>query len=163
MAFDGAWSPLEHRGPARRLVAALKFKGAPGIADAMAAAIAARAPEGALDGELLVPVPADPMRQRLRGIDHAALLAAGLAGVCRRPVAPLLRRRGRAAAHTTLSRAQRMASQSPTLHVVKAPPATVVLVDDVHTTGATLDTCARALLDAGCTRVRAVTFCRTLP
>ncbi len=41
-------------------------------------------------------------------------------------------------------------------------PRRALLVDDVHTTGATLDACARALLDAGCGEVVAVTYARTL-
>jgi predicted amidophosphoribosyltransferase len=43
-----------------------------------------------------------------------------------------------------------------------AVPAPVLLVDDVHTTGATLDSCARALAQAGAPRVVAVTYARTL-
>ncbi len=60
-AFSRAWAPVAHAGPARELVAALKFRGALRVADAMAAQIAARAPRGLLDG-VLVPVPSHRAR-----------------------------------------------------------------------------------------------------
>ena len=43
-----------------------------------------------------------------------------------------------------------------------APPRAALLVDDVHTTGATLDACARALKAGGAETVAAVTYARTL-
>jgi predicted amidophosphoribosyltransferase len=46
--------------------------------------------------------------------------------------------------------------------VAAEAPARVVLVDDVHTTGATLQACASALVSAGSSQIRAVTYARTL-
>jgi predicted amidophosphoribosyltransferase len=46
--------------------------------------------------------------------------------------------------------------------LVAAPPEAVLLVDDVHTTGATLDACARVLKAGGAHAVAAVTYARTL-
>src|SRR5437764_13996794 len=56
------FAPLAYEGPARALVRALKFRGATLAAEAMAAAIAAGAPSGMLEGERLVPVPLHPRR-----------------------------------------------------------------------------------------------------
>lgn len=61
-AFSRAWAAAEHAGPARALVAALKFRGAVGLADAMGAEMAHRAPPEMLGAAVLVPVPADPWR-----------------------------------------------------------------------------------------------------
>jgi predicted amidophosphoribosyltransferase len=62
-----------------------------------------------------------------------------------------------------LSRADRLASgQARRVTVVGAVPASCVLVDDVHTTGATLHACALALREGGAERVVAVTATRTL-
>jgi predicted amidophosphoribosyltransferase len=160
-AFSSAWAPLAHAGPARATVAALKFHGALPVADAMAAAMAATAPRGLLAGATLVPVPAHAGRRRARGFDHAAALAAALGRRTGRPVAHALRRAddGR---QLGAGRRQRLAADR--LRVVARGPAppVAVLVDDVHTTGATLSACARALRAAGAGDVRALTYARAL-
>jgi predicted amidophosphoribosyltransferase len=171
-AFSGAWAPVAYAGAVPALVNGLKERGAVGLARLMAAQIAATVPPGWWAGTpsvALVPVPADPLRRRRRGVDHAARLAAELAPRCGLPVAPVLTRPlavgGRQAGR---SRAQRLASDR--LAVVlrtdrRAPsavPSAAILVDDVHTTGATLHACALALRESGALDVRAVTYARAL-
>ena len=71
-AFPRAWAPLAYEGVARRLVAALKFRGALPAADLMAAHMAANLPASLRDPAVaLVPVPAAPARRRARGFDPA--------------------------------------------------------------------------------------------
>lgn len=155
-----AWAPLAHAGPARELVLALKFRGALALADAMAAPLAARAPAALLEGATLVPVPPHRARSRARGFDHAALLARALArrtGLALRPC--LARASG--APQEGAGRRVRLQPGRANVSVRRPPPAVVLLIDDVHTTGATLSACARALLSAGAEEVRCVTYART--
>jgi predicted amidophosphoribosyltransferase len=165
-AFAAAWAPLAYAGPVPALVNGLKERGAVGLARTMAAQIAATAPPGTWAGAL-VPVPADPWRRRRRGVDHAARLAAELAPRCGLPVAPVLVRPATRPAprQAGRSRAQRLgAGAEVRLRSRSAPvPPVAILVDDVHTTGATLHACALALRAGGARDVRVVTYARTLP
>jgi predicted amidophosphoribosyltransferase len=178
LAFTRAWAPLGYQGVARDLVAALKFGGALPLAGLMAAHIAANLPadlrrrgppvrdEGSAAEErappAVVAVPAQPRRARRRGFDPAGALAAGLAARTALPRSAPLRRRDRAPRQVGLGRAQRRRGERIAVEAVAPAAARVLLVDDVHTTGTTLDVCARALLGAGAREVVAVTYARTL-
>jgi ComF family protein len=158
-SFDAAWAPLAYEGPARDLVAAMKFRGRLAAVDVMAAQMVAglRRHPG-----ILVAVPAHPRRRRARGFDQASELARALGARTGRRVEEPLRRDGRATRQVGLSRERRRAPERVRFSVRGQPPQTVVLVDDVHTTGATLDACARALKEAGTRRVVALSYVRAL-
>jgi len=163
-AFERAWAPLAHAGAARRLVAALKFRGALPVARLMAAQLAATAPRELLDGAALVPVPLHPARCRARGFDQAALIAHALAARSGLPLAACLRRSGAPTRQLGAGRsARRDAAERQRLRVHGPAPARALLLDDVHTTGATFDACARALRAAGAGHVAALAYCRALP
>ena len=161
-AFERSWAPLAHEGVGRTVVRALKYDARLCVADAMAAQLAAGAPSGMLGiGAALVPVPADPARRRARGYAHVELLSAALARRARLPVARCLRQAGHAPAQVGRRRTERLARQPGIRPVGRAPPV-AVLVDDVHTTGSTLDACARVLREAGAESIVAVTYTRAL-
>ena len=106
-----------------------------------------------------MPVPTAPLRSLLRGFDPAEEIAAELAERSGRPLRRgCLTRRG-AGRQVGRRRAARL-GDPPRIAAVGEAPRSVVLVDDVLTTGATLSACARALRDAGAVRVVAVTFSR---
>lgn len=161
--FDAAWAPLAHSGTARALVAALKFRGGLAAADAMAAHIAAGAPADLLTAPaVLVPVPSHPRRRRARGFDQAQRLAAALARRTGLEFRVALRRSGAAARQLGSTRRARLKPGRLTVVASGPAPARTVLVDDVHTTGATLRACAAALRRAGAERVACVTYARAL-
>ena len=111
---------------------------------------------------VVVPVPAHRGRRRRRGFDPAGVLAERFAARTGAVVADCLRRRDRSGEQARTGRAVRRRAGRLAIEAAGAVPADALLVDDVHTTGATLDACARALRSAGCERVAALTYARTL-
>jgi predicted amidophosphoribosyltransferase len=159
--FAAAWAAVAYEGVARDALHALKFAGARPLAGVMAAQIAAGAPPGLLAGAV-VAVPPHPGRRRARGYDPADLLARALARRTGLPLERSLRRGGGAVRQLGAPRHVRRAPGRLAVTAIRRAPPDVVLVDDVHTTGATLGACAAALLRAGAERVVAVTWARTL-
>jgi predicted amidophosphoribosyltransferase len=158
-----AWAPVAYAGPATGLVAALKFRGALQCADLMAAQIAAGAPPGLLRaGAVLVPVPTHPARRRRRGYDQAHLLARALATRTGLPVGACLRRIGGDARQLGADRAERLQEGRLRLRCRGPAPELAILVDDVHTTGATLRAAAGALRAAEARDIMVITWARTL-
>lgn len=113
-------------------------------------------------GHALVPVPAGPARLAERGIDPAAELARALGRLWDLPVAEVLRRPRDGPRQRGASRHRRLTGVRGAFAASGDVPANCCLVDDVHTTGATLAEAARALRSAGARAILAVTVARTL-
>jgi len=104
-------------------------------------------------------IPPTPEALIRRGFDHGGALAAPVAAAVSRPVTVLLTRDA-ALDQRRLSRAARARNAADTFCAVTAPPRRILLVDDVLTTGATLDAASGALLDAGAEAVRVAVVAR---
>jgi predicted amidophosphoribosyltransferase len=165
-AFARSWAPLAYAGSARALVLALKRSRALAAIELMAAQLAAGVPRELLDDVVLVPIPAHPERVRGRGFDQADRLAGALASRTGLPRSPCLRRAPGSARQAGASRAVRLVEDRLAIEFrggKRQIPPRALLVDDVHTTGATLRAGAAALRRSGSVWVGAVTYARTVP
>jgi ComF family protein len=147
-------------GIARDAVHALKFQNHHAIAPMMARLMASRVE--AVRADVVIPVPLHPSRRRERGYDQAALLARHLARSLSLPArTDVLRRVRKTRQQTTLDGIERRENVRGAFAVV-APLAgeRVLLVDDVYTTGSTMEEAAHALHEAGSGSITAVVFAR---
>ena len=163
--FTRARSAVWLEGPAREAVHHLKYAGWWRVTEVMAEAM--RGLEPLANSGVLVPIPLTQKRLRTRGYNQSERLARALAD--RRTAGPpvridLLRRGRETPTQTALTPEERRANVAGafTVHASRLPD-TVVLVDDVFTTGATLAEAAGACLAAGVKQVEAVTFARARP
>jgi ComF family protein len=154
-AFASSAAVFVYRGIVRELVIAFKSGGRRRLASLFAPYLACLLEERR-PGTAVVPVPSRP---GLRAPDAVELLARQLE---RRHGIRVLRLLSRlpGPAQKSLSYAERLRNLQGRISVARGvlPSGTLVLLDDVFTTGATLDACTRALLAAGAARVDAVTL-----
>ena len=156
---DLAVSASPFDGVARRVVHGLKYGRRLSLAGVAAEAMLRALPDGERP-DAVVPVPAGPWRWRRRGFDPAEEIAIALSERSGLPYAPCLRR-DRGPRQVGRRRSQRL-TDGPRVRAVADPPGSVLLIDDVWTTGATLAACAAALRAAGSGRVVALTLAHAL-
>jgi ComF family protein len=153
------------KGPARSLVIELKYhRGLHVLAD-MAEVFRRSTPLLAhVRGAVLVPVPLHARKARERGYNQALLLAGALADAAGEGtrVRPLLQRVIDTPTQTAFDRRTRMANLKNAFALARGadinPALHYIIVDDVFTTGSTLNSCARALRGAGALSLDVVTF-----
>lgn len=164
-AFRAGRTVVLFKGPARALIIELKYHRGLQVLQDMAE-IVRRSPS-VLDwvrGAVLVPVPLHPRKARERGYNQAGLLAGVLARAAASGtrVETLLRRVNDTETQTAFDRRTRMANLKNAFALAKGaalnPTLHYILVDDVFTTGSTLNSCARALRRAGALNLDVVTF-----
>jgi ComF family protein len=153
----------EYNGALRHIVHVFKYEGRRSLAGSLARLMREAGSEVLTGSDCVVPVPLHPWRQIRRGFNQANDLAQGLD----MPVVRALWRSRYTVSQTGLTAASRRRNVRDAFRL--SPLLTqrtldthirnriVVLVDDVRTTGATLEACARVLKHAGATEVRALT------
>jgi ComF family protein len=164
-SFERAASGVRLRGPAREAIHRFKYRREVFWMELIGVWLRVAAARIDLSGtDLVAPVPLHRRREREREYNQSALLARHLARTLRLPVAEkLLRRLRDTPSQTGLEREDRFRNQEGAFGVRDASAAakrTIVLVDDVWTTGATTEECAKILLQAGAKKVLVLTAAR---
>lgn len=162
-ALTGSRAVFVYQGVARDAVHALKYDGVSAVARPMAQEMARVFLAWAPPVMELVPVPLAPSRRRTRGYNQSQLLARELARATGLPLrAGALERRRARQPQVRLSdyEARRRNVEGVFVPRHLQTGVAVLLIDDVMTTGATLDACARALREGGSGPVYALTFAR---
>ncbi len=155
------WVASEFKDLAKQLVHTFKFQRAQGGASIVANYMFEALPF--LENKIIVPVPTASSRVRLRGYDHAKLIAKDLSLMTKLDYLPALSRLGqsRQVGAKRLERAKQLENSFRVSDYLGIQNKEILLVDDVSTTGATLNEAARTLRRAGAKRVNAVVFAQT--
>jgi ComF family protein len=164
--FDCAVAPYLARGVVREFIHRFKYESEYHLRHPLAAWAAEALDDDRLRAQpfdAFVPVPLHPTRKREREFNQAEAIADLLARRAGAPVRNLLQRIRYTTTQTRLDRSERMENLRGAFRV--RHPATVssrhlILVDDVFTTGSTVEECARVLREAGAASVRALTVAR---
>ncbi|MES2461662.1 MAG: ComF family protein [Armatimonadota bacterium] len=170
-AFDGARSAGIFEGSLRHAVHQLKYNGGESLGPALGAYLAnclggfelfTKEQMGTIDGVLAVPM--HPVRERNRGFNQAALLAAPVAEMLGVPLlSSTTVRRSRRPAQVGLSSTARRRNLTNAFvvspeEVLRLQGRQILVIDDVFTTGTTVNACAAALRDAGANRILIATL-----
>ena len=155
-----------YAGPVRAALHELKYGGEQRLAVPLGIAVARRWARVGVGTEVVVPVPVHVDRERRRGYDQAALIAAVTAERLGLPVTRALERDRATIAQFELGRDERATNVAGAFRLRRSVASSeiagrwVLLVDDVVTTGATLAACGAALVAAGAAAVSAIAVAR---
>jgi ComF family protein len=155
--FDFARSALLFTRTLREIIHHLKYSDRVSLAKPLGHILKQCLQREAFTGELIIPVPLHRSRERQRGFNQAELIAQQL-GL---PVATkILKRRKNTPSQTGLSRNERKRNLASAFEVMHEVKGRVIVVDDVYTTGSTMNEIARTLKRAGAERVEVLTVAR---
>ncbi|MGH2806034.1 MAG: ComF family protein [Actinomycetota bacterium] len=153
-------APWAYEGAPRELILALKLRGRRSAAEPLAHATARAAQRASMRAEVVTWVPGRRRDIRVRGYDHAEVLARGVAEILGLPAVSLVTRVADPPDQTSLGAEQRRRNLQGAFVATPWTGGPVVIVDDLVTTGATLAACAAALRTTATGGVEALAPCR---
>ncbi len=146
---------FEKEGAFQHIAHALKYSGYESIGRELGRRIGSTIKVWDITADILIPIPLHKAKQRERGYNQAELIARGISKSTGIPVrTDIVRRRKHTQTQTQLSLDERRANMDDAFEIARPSHAVLkgkicILVDDVITTGATINSCARELIDAG--------------
>jgi ComF family protein len=167
-AFDLARSLLHYRPPASDLIRSLKFNGnLAGITSLNALIMRAHLLDAFVEPEIILPVPLHARRLRERGFNQALVIAKGCLPDWKNAIeSGLLLRHHPTIPQSELNGKERRNNLKNVFSLAdpsRVAGGKVLLVDDVFTTGSTVNECSRVLRKAGAERIEVFTLARSLP
>ena len=162
--FDNAYSPFCYEGDFIKLIYQIKFGGNAGILDVLANYVAFVVNKHQLHFDEVCYVPMTAQSQKERGYNQAQLLAQKYCQLVDKAPLDVLVKTKQTERQEMLGRAERKKNVNNAFAVsdkTKIKNKAILLIDDVKTTGATLNNCAKALKRAGATSVVCVTLAST--
>lgn len=163
-SFDWGRALINYDETARKSMAKIKYNNKREYLDFYGEAISLRYEKQlkAMKGDALVPVPVHPSRRRQRGFNQAEVLAAEIGRRLQIPVLPqLLIRNKKTLPQKELGPGERLKNLEQAFFAGQRPEWVkgVILVDDIYTTGSTIEACTRVLKKAGVVHVYFITIC----
>lgn len=159
--YDRAFSCFEYKGVGKELIYSLKYEGKTRISEVIAALMEDRLRNESLKIDAIVPVPIHPNKLKARGFNQSLLIAEALGERLGKPVADCLERVKETKEQYNLDRSHRF------LNIVDAfsvkllynmnKHSSILLVDDIYTTGSTVNECSRVLKKAGVKTIYVIT------
>lgn len=159
-------SAMVYEGLVRELIHSAKYRNDPLIAEDLAAllppALYLLEPHIDLESAVLVPIPLSRLRFMSRGFNQAEILATELAKLTGLPARPAMLTRKHTTPQHNLARDERFENLRGSFKLGSRPARTVILVDDIYTSGATILEAANTLRQAGVEQIAAVTVARAV-
>ena len=162
-AFDQAFAPLLYRFPLTTLFHQIKQGNNPEQLNWMGELLAEEfLAIWKLDPRFtIISIPMHPIDQVIRGFNQTEIFAKKLAQKSGLEISRALKKPLKTKHQAGLKRSERLKNLEQPYQVSGSAPSRVILIDDIHTTGATLNAASKALKLAGSEEIIALTLCRT--